>query len=156
MIITSLMHLIWQTQAITNSTQTFLELTFQPTFESGSGFDLIPKEQELNKERKIYRQHRHIVDDNHNINYTKMGNSDIFWEKAEDNNWYKRVNYTAEKEKWDNCIVCFEARPIQYIVPMPIHSSSCIIFHDEWFKMCPGLSNVMGLDVVRMEGKCII
>ncbi len=94
------MHLIRQTQAITNSTQTFLELTFQPSFESGSGFDLIPKEQELNKERKISRQHRHIVDDNHNINYMKMGNSDILWEKAEDNNWYKWINYTAEKEKW--------------------------------------------------------
>ncbi len=106
------MHLIWQNQAITNSTQTFLELTFQPSSESGSGFDLIPKEQELNKEIKISRQHRHIVDDNHNITYTKMGNSDKLWEKAEDNNLYKLVNYTAEKEKWDNCIVCFEARPI--------------------------------------------
>ncbi len=51
------MHLIWQTQAITNSTHTFLELTFQHSSESGSGFDLIPKEQELNKERKISRQH---------------------------------------------------------------------------------------------------
>ncbi len=39
---------------------------------------------------------------------------------------------------------------------MPIHSSSCRIFHDEWFKRCPGLSNAMGLDVVRMEGKCFI
>ncbi len=68
----------------------------------------------------------------------------------------KLVNYTAEKEKWENCIVCFEARPILYIVPIPIHSSSCRIFHDEWFKNCPGLSNVMGLDVVRLGGKCFI
>ncbi len=45
MIITSLMHLIWQTHAITNSTQTSLEFTFQPSSESGSGFDLIQKEQ---------------------------------------------------------------------------------------------------------------
>ncbi len=39
---------------------------------------------------------------------------------------------------------------------MLIHSSICRIFHDEWFKRCPGLSNAMGLDVVRMEGKCFI
>ncbi len=49
------MHLIWQTKAITNSTQTSLELTFQPSSESGSGFDL--NQQELNKEIKISRQH---------------------------------------------------------------------------------------------------
>ncbi len=79
---------------MTNSTQTFLELTFQPSSESSSGFDLI-----LNEDKKISRQHRHIVDDNHNITFTKMGNSDILWEKAEDNNWYKWVNYTVKKEK---------------------------------------------------------
>ncbi len=119
------MHLIWQTQAITNSTQTSPELTFQSSGESSSGFDLIQKEQELDKEGKLSRQNRHIVDDNHNITFKKRGNSDILWEKAEDNNWYKWVNYTAEKEKWENCLVCFEARPILYIVPIPIHISSC-------------------------------
>ncbi len=36
MIFKSLMHLIWQTQAITNSTQTSLEFTFQPSSESGT------------------------------------------------------------------------------------------------------------------------
>ncbi len=140
------MHLIWKTQAITNSTQTFPKLTFQSSGESSSGFDLIQKEQELDEEEKLYRQNRHIVDDNHNITFKRMGNSDILWEKAEDNNWYKWVNYTAEKEKWENCIVCFEARPILYIVPIPIHSSSCQIFHDEWFNKCPGLSNAMQRD----------
>ncbi len=89
------MHLIWQTQTITNSTRTYLELTFQPSSESGCGFDLIQKEQ-LDEDEKISRQHRHIVDDN-NITYTKIGNSDLVWEKAEDNNWYKGVNYTVEK-----------------------------------------------------------
>ncbi len=34
-----------------------------------------------------------------------------------------------------------------------MHSSSCRIFNDEWFKKCPELSNAMG---VRMEGKCFI
>ncbi len=62
--------------------------------------------------------------------------------------------HSRKKEKWENCIVCFETRLIVFIVP--IHSSSCRIFYDEWFKKCPGLSNAMGLDVVRMEGKCFI
>ncbi len=39
---------------------------------------------------------------------------------------------------------------------MPIHSSSCRIFHDEWFKKSPGLYNAMGFNVMRMEGKCFI
>ncbi len=39
---------------------------------------------------------------------------------------------------------------------MPIHRSSCRIFYDEWFKKSSGLSNAMGFNVVRMEGKCFI
>uniref|UniRef100_A0A671P4Q8 Uncharacterized protein n=1 Tax=Sinocyclocheilus anshuiensis TaxID=1608454 RepID=A0A671P4Q8_9TELE len=150
MIITCLMHLILQAQAVANSSQTSRESTFQPSVESSSGFDLIQEEQ------KISRQNRHIVNDNHNIGYKKKSNSNILWEKAEENNWYKWVKYTAEEEKWGNCIVCFEARPILYIVPIPIHNCSCRIFNDEWFKKCPGLSSAMGLDVVKLEGKCFI
>ncbi len=45
MIITCLMHFaILQAQAVENSTQTSLELTFQPSSESGSGFYLIQNE----------------------------------------------------------------------------------------------------------------
>ncbi len=59
----------YKSDALSIRATTALELTFQPSSESGSGFDLIQKERELNKEEKISRQHRHIVDDNHNITY---------------------------------------------------------------------------------------
>lgn len=122
------MHLILQAQAVTNSNQTSLESTYQPSVESSSGFDLIQKEQELNEKQKISRQNRHNVNDNHKISYKRISNLNVFSEKVEENNSYK-----WEKEKWENCIVCFEARPVLYIAPILIHS--CIIFHDEWFKI---------------------
>ncbi len=46
------MHLIWQTHAITNSSQISLEFTFQPSSEFSSVFDLIQKEQEQDEEEK--------------------------------------------------------------------------------------------------------
>ncbi len=62
--------------------------------------------------------------------------------KGRENNRYKWVNYTAEKEKWENCSLALK-QDLFNIVPKPIHSSSCRMFHNEWFKKCPGLSNVM-------------
>ncbi len=66
LLITCLMNQICQTQAMTNSTQTSPELTFQSSDESSS-FDLRQKEQGPDEKEKNSRQNRHIVDDNYQI-----------------------------------------------------------------------------------------
>lgn len=77
-------------------------------------------------EQKISKQHRNVKDEQIEDNRIK----DIFWEIAQNNEWYRWATFTVIEQGMDNCLLCSKS-PLNkvIVVPNPHDYQKCAVFN---------------------------
>lgn len=101
-------------------------MTSQPSNSPNNNSITTPIEKELVNEQKISKQRRNVKDEQ----IDDYSNEDIFWETAQNNEWYKWATFTARELGMDNCLLCSKS-PLNkvIVVPNPHDYQKCAIFN---------------------------
>lgn len=101
-------------------------MTFQLSNSPNNSSIITQIEQELVNEQKISKQHRNVKDEQIEDNRIK----DIFWEIAQNNEWYRWATFTVIEQGMDKCLLCSKS-PLNkvIVVPNPHDYQKCAVFN---------------------------